>query len=339
MAAWALVLLLASGWGLDAASRRDVVLTAGAAVCMPRAASATADFLQEVPLATDDFITAPRGGPLDQAVDESPRQALARAVVARAKDRALDSKRASASPEVLRLGVRVARSDGTFSVRDDDGDDKPVFGNLDIGLRSDTPANTALFLDFALGQAPGYDGSLFDEIRGPLLVGGRVRGLETRDVFGEPVLLYRDREVLASRDDRKLLGLAARETTPVSHDRAGLVTRRRLAVPESTDLVDFGITLAPDPSLDRDWTVVGRILEDDGHLLDTIRSLPTYSANAVGDFSKEYPIAADVFKAERDIFRAAADAVGDTRLKSIFPGKILRRVEVTQVQVLRPTRV
>lgn len=336
--------------GLDQApwqmSRRALVASS---LGFPAASlAASADFLQDVPLATDDFASRAFLAPRDDDEDEnSPIESVSKKVIAKAKARALSSagnsegrQRPASSTESLRFSVRVARSDGTFSVRDDSEGDEPLFGDLDVGVFGDlAPANVALFLAFALGESPGYSSSLFDEIDGPLLIGGRMRGIDEREVFGERMLLYRDRELLGSNEDRRLRRLAAAETqSQLSHDRPGLLTRRRVSsMSPPSALLDFGITLAAAPQLDRDWIVVGSVENDKSGVLGAVRLLPTYSAEAVGDFSAKNPIAADVFKAERDLFRAAADAIGDTRGKSIFPGKILRRVEVTNVKVLKPS--
>ena len=51
-------------------------------------------------------------------------------------DLAAEPRPSRAVTATLRLSVRVARADGTFSVRDDDPD-PPVFGDLDLGLYGD----------------------------------------------------------------------------------------------------------------------------------------------------------------------------------------------------------
>lgn len=343
----AVALLMAGALGLEPVPREELLrlrrrnMLVGSIMCWPKVGFARDSWLDEVPLATDDFVLRPpRTRSTETDVELSARESLARQIVARAKARVDNrpSRPSREATEVVRFRMRVARSDGTFAVRDDDGGDKPLFGDLDVAVYGDlAPANAALFLRFALGESPGYESSLFDEIAGPILIGGRLRGLEERELFGERILLYRDRELLAGRDDRRLERIAASETTPLRLDRPGLLLRRRAPSPQSAQLLDFGLSLAPAPELDDQWTVFGSVLKDDSRLLDAIKLLPTYSAEAVGNFSnKEYPIAGQVFKAERDLFRAAADAVGDTRLKSIFPGKILRRVEVTRVDLLKP---
>jgi len=44
--------------------------------------------------------------------------------------------------------------------------------------------------------------------------------------------------------------------------------------------------------------------------------------------------ASAVFAAQRNVFRKAAKSFGDTRLDSVYESKILRRVEVTNVEVV-----
>jgi hypothetical protein len=41
-----------------------------------------------------------------------------------------------------------------------------------------------------------------------------------------------------------------------------------------------------------------------------------------------------VFNAQRGFFRGAAKSLGDTRVSKVYEGKLLRRVEVTQVGIL-----
>ena len=93
------------------------------------------------------------------------------------------------------------------------------------------------------------------------------------------------------------------------------------------------MTLKAAPQLDPDYAVFGAVLRDDGRLLEKIESLGVYSLDAVGP-STEVPLAAEIYRAQKDAFRGAARAIGDGRANSVFPGKILRRVEVTRVQLL-----
>ena len=69
------------------------------------------------------------------------------------------------------------------------------------------------------------------------------------------------------------------------------------------------------------------------NVLAKIASLGVYSMDAVGP-STDVPLAAEIYRAQKDAFRGAAKAIGDGRANAVFPGKILRRVEVTRVQLL-----
>ena len=122
-----------------------------------------------------------------------------------------------------------------------------------------------------------------------------------------------------------------RERSPLPHDARGLLTRRRSDA--GADVTAFGVTLKAAPQLDPDYAVFGAVLRDDGRLLEKIESLGVYSLDAVGP-STEVPLAAEIYRAQKDAFRGAARAIGDGRANSVFPGKILRRVEVTRVQLL-----
>ncbi|KAJ1448589.1 hypothetical protein M885DRAFT_538660 [Pelagophyceae sp. CCMP2097] len=316
------------------------VTTAGAATSV----SAAPSFLEGVPLETDlaplpsGRARQPPGGAARDDDDDAVVDERSLAAVARAQARALGGAAASASAaatERVRFGVRCARTDGTFSTRKDDTD-PPLFGSLTVGLFGDAaPASVALFLTFALGpdSGPTYTRSLFDEIAegGAVVVGGRIRGIDEKDLFGEPVLLYNGGEALSPRAE-KVERLARSEKSAVAHDRAGLLTRRRRTA--GARAPEFAVTLRAAPELDAEWTVFGAIEADGGGMLDRIRSLPVYSDVAVGPLATDVPLAADVFNAQRQVFRKAAKQLGDTRGQGVFPGKILRRVDVTATTLL-----
>ena len=71
-------------------------------------------------------------------------------------------------------------------------------------------------------------------------------------------------------------------------------------------------------------------------MLDTLAKLPIYSLEAVGDLAETTPFAADVYRAQKQLFLGAAKAIKDSRASAVFQGKILRRIEVTQVELLSP---
>ena len=194
-----------------------------------------------------------------------------------------------------------------------------------------------MFLAAALGdpdasETPTFARSLVDERRGSLVVGGRIKGLGERDIFGERVLVNsRDGSEALSPRGASVAARLGRERSPLPHDARGLLTRRRSDA--GADVTAFGVTLKAAPQLDPDYAVFGAVLRDDGRLLEKIESLGVYSLDAVGP-STEVPLAAEIYRAQKDAFRGAAKAIGDGRANSVFPGKILRRVEVTRVQLL-----
>ena len=335
------VVLLAPGClQMQASTRRGVLSSVAAVSCLsPHLASAKAGFLRDVPLESLEETASQFDNPEEEVI--VPK--VANSPVARAQERALTSpanKKRATVTETVRLNVRVSRSDGTFAVRDDD-EDRPFFGALDVGLFGEAaPANVALFLEFALNSPMrddfSYSRSVFDEKaeNGALAIGGRVRGVEERSLFQglERILVYRDKELLSSKRERKIASLAAKEgPTFRSHDAPGLLTRRRGAT--GTDLIDFGLTLRAAPELDANWVVFGKLTNDNDEglaLIDRIASLPTYSDEAITDSA----LAAQVFRAQKETFRNVATAIGDSRVSSVFRGKILRRVEITQSSLI-----
>ncbi|KAH8067065.1 hypothetical protein JL720_12577 [Aureococcus anophagefferens] len=113
--------------GVRVVERRRLLGTAAAA--WPAAAGAAPAWLADVPTESASgarAAAAARGARAPAASSrESDRRAQRSAFAASPASRAVTA--------TLRLSVRVARADGTFSVRDDDPD-PPVFGDLDLGL-------------------------------------------------------------------------------------------------------------------------------------------------------------------------------------------------------------
>jgi hypothetical protein len=159
-----------------------------------------------------------------------------------------------------------------------------------------------------------------------LLVGGAIPGLELTTVGGSTALQYGSRIIPAqlwiAKTDRR-----------ISHSRADLLTHRDLDVTP-----EFGITTRPAPDLDGTHTVFGCLLRDESSIafLERVIDLPTYSMdrayldeeNVISD------AASNLYTIQRDFFRQAAKVVGDSRLDKTFEGKLLRRVEVTQVGIV-----
>ena len=311
------------------------------AVALPQLAEAAPAWLADVPTESAAEALAPpvaRGGAAPAAPAAATRETAA---VVAAQDAAINGGAKAESRRVtatVRVSARVARSDGTFSVRDND-EDPPLFGDVDLQLFGEAaPAAVALFLGSALGDpaapdTPTYARSLVDERRGAsLVVGGRIKGLSERDIFGERVLVNtRDGSEALSPRGASVAAKLGRERSGLPHDGPGLLTRRRGDA--GVDLTAFGLTLKASPQLDPDYEVFGAVARDDSNVLAKIASLGVYSMDAVGP-STDVPLAAEIYRAQKDAFRGAAKAIGDGRANAVFPGKILRRVEVTRVQLL-----
>ena len=91
----------------------------------------------------------------------------------------------------------------------------------------------------------------------------------------------------------------------------------------------FGVSGAAPPANEE---IFGRVARDDAALVPKLQAVGVYSEVAVGP-STEVPGAADLYRAQRDLFKGAAKSLNDGR-KGAFAGKILRRVEITRVELL-----
>ncbi|KAK7230968.1 hypothetical protein SO694_00077122 [Aureococcus anophagefferens] len=124
--------------GVRVVERRRLLGTAAAA--WPAAAGAAPAWLADVPTeSASEALAPPRPREAPRAPAASSRESDR--VVARKGRAAAEPGRRGPSTATLRLSVRVARADGTFSVRDDDPD-PPVFGDLDLGLYGDAGAGS-----------------------------------------------------------------------------------------------------------------------------------------------------------------------------------------------------
>jgi Cyclophilin type peptidyl-prolyl cis-trans isomerase/CLD len=249
----------------------------------------------------------------------------------------------------LYMNVRVSRQDGTFYVRDDlpDAPENRVFqGRLVVGLFGKVaPTCVERFLSYVAPETspledspmPSYGRSYFtalDPATG-LLLGGTIPSLQLTDVGGSAAIQYGGRLLPA-----KLWIEPSECRTRVSHARKGLLTHRLLDATPA-----FGITTRTDTrELDRTYTAFGTLLMEEGDaaaFLSLVQDLPTYSVDRpassmmmTGDPASESVVedaAEAIFNAQRSFFRKTAKAFGDTRLDKIYDGKILRRIEVTQV--------
>ena len=129
--------------------RRRVGALAVASVLVPGVARGAPAWLSEVPTESAVDAMAPPSGargspsasgpPRDRSGEARSSGREAKAVVD-AQRAALESdggaslsRSAATATATVRMSVRVARTDGTFSARDDDTD-PPVFGDLDVEL-------------------------------------------------------------------------------------------------------------------------------------------------------------------------------------------------------------
>lgn len=234
--------------------------------------------------------------------------------------------------------VRISRQDGTFYVRDDLPDtpeNRVFYGTLVLGLFGmAAPNHVKQFMSYVNVDVsdetpyPSYGRSSFprlDPATG-VLSAGQIPSLQYTEVVGGrgAALKYGDRLLPASlwidRTDSK-----------ISHIEKGLLTHRDLEV-----LPSFGITTRRDTrELDRSHTVFGKILFDESskEFLEVIDTLPTYAMDR--PLQEEDSLVDDaarkIFASQREFFRGAAKTLGDTRLDKVYEGKLLRRVEVTQV--------
>lgn len=239
------------------------------------------------------------------------------------------------------MDVRISRQDGTFYVRDDLEDtpeNKVFYGQLTIGLFGTlAPKTVTEFLSYVdinfnptdENPLPSYARSSFvslDQSTG-LLLGGNIPSLEVTEFGGSTALKYGGRILMAP------LWFDGQQTERISHTRKGLLTHRTLDVTPT-----FGITTRPATELDGTHTVFGQLLLDDTSqsFLNLVQDLPTYSMERPrGDPRQETAmdnVASAVFNSQREIFRSAAQTLGDTRVSKLYPGKLLRRVEVTQIR-------
>jgi cyclophilin family peptidyl-prolyl cis-trans isomerase len=262
------------------------------------------------------------------------------------------------------MDVRVARTDGSTYVRDDlpdTFDNRVLFQRLQFGLYGNTsPACVEQFIRYIVGRPssstktsvvddesssydvdnpyPSYSRSTFpsfDQQTG-LLMGGNIASLKLKDVNGSPALAYGSRVLPATLwiDSSKSSNNPNKSNNQkISHTTKGLLTHKNLDV-----LPNFGITTRSQPSLDATHTVFGCVLWDDETLrfFRDLEDLPTYSVErptGYDDFGTG-GVATNVFNAQREFFRGAAQTFGDDRVSKLYNGKLMRRMEVLRVGML-----
>ncbi len=175
---------------------------------------------------------------------------------------------------------------------------------------------------------PSYSRSSFtalDQETG-ILQGGYIPSLRVTDMSGSTALTYGSRVLPASLWIDK-------GTNKLSHSTKGLLTHKTLDLTPS-----FGITTRAVSELDGTHTVFGQVLWDDSTLewFRNLQDIPTYSIDRPmtgkdDELFNTGGVATSVFNAQREFFRGAAKAAGDTRVSKLYEGKLLRRTEVMQV--------
>lgn len=240
--------------------------------------------------------------------------------------------------------VRVSRSDGTFYTRGDETDEERKFYSVTVGLFGKAaPTHVERFLSYVRPSEevlrddrpfPAYSQSQFksfDQATG-VLFGGTIPSLEVTAFGGSTALKYGGRILPAPLWlERKANDDIATEDLPLPHSTKGLLIHRKL-----DPSPEFGITTRSDSGsyvsdFDRDYVAFGKVLEG-MDFLNYCQELPTYSVErAVQD---DNPVKDAIFNAQREFFRGAAKSMGDTRVAKVYPGKLLRRVEVTRVSTL-----
>ena len=188
----------------------------------------------------------------------------------------------------------------------------------------DSPKGVERFLSFVTGnigqftdgQGPSYRSSLFDRLEpGRLVEGGRITGLKQVEFAGSLEYQYGNRMLPL----RPVL-----EANNLTHDSRGLLTRRTF---ESGP--QFSVTLSRNPALDGSNEVLGKLEEGDD-LLQLIESQPYITGKSI-----DPPGSAKdkIFDVQKSIFGTLSKAAGDSRAED-RTGKLLRRVEITNVGIL-----
>lgn len=166
-------------------------------------------------------------------------------------------------------------------------------------------------------------------------MGHKIPGLGVTTLGGGNVLEYSGRVIPAKLwlEDKNI---ASNDTPQLSHNIKGLLTHRNLDVTPA-----FGVTTRNTAStLDATHTIFGCILEDKSGFLQQVVDLPVLTDVGTVSRTTDEPVsvgsslATGVFTVQRRVFRDAAKTFGDSRLEKVYDGKLLRRIEVTQVGIL-----
>lgn len=256
----------------------------------------------------------------------------------------------SSLPEVTHkvfMDIRISRRDGTFYVKrpEDivDPTDEPIYAHLVLGLfGNDAPNCVQQFLKYVDvpfdldNPNPSYSTTRFSTLdsESGLLIGG-ISGLDVTTLAGGNVLEYKGRVIPAKLwlENTKKEDDTTRSI--LRHDRKGLLTHRNLDLTPS-----FGVTTrSSSSSLDSSHTVFGCVLEDTNGFLQKVIDIPAMTSDGIVSKTSNEPVnvgggnavASSLFTAQRRVFRDAAKTFGDSRLDRLPDGKLLRRIEVTQV--------
>jgi len=252
----------------------------------------------------------------------------------------------------VKMNIRISRSDGTFYYRGEDDDDPVFSGPLTLDLFGTVaPNHVKQFLKYVDVQynpldddpLPGYNRSLFTSLNQAtgLLMGGKIPGLELTTMFGGSTAFKYGERVLVP--ELWVEDSSESSSIKLSHNLGkGLLTHRNLDLSP-----EFGITTRKSSAADLDdsYTVFGRVRPDDFffEFLDRVDRLPTYSVDRPAPTNVDVDdtvgqevasIASKVYSSQRDFFRKSAKALGDTRIDKLYPGKLLRKVDVNQVEIL-----
>eukprot|EP00527_Entomoneis_sp_CCMP2396_P008946 CAMPEP_0198147160 /NCGR_PEP_ID=MMETSP1443-20131203/33508_1 /TAXON_ID=186043 /ORGANISM="Entomoneis sp., Strain CCMP2396" /LENGTH=421 /DNA_ID=CAMNT_0043811345 /DNA_START=162 /DNA_END=1427 /DNA_ORIENTATION=+ len=126
----------------------------------------------------------------------------------------------------------------------------------------------------------------------------------------------------------------------------GITTRTDTTQLDATHVV-FGRLVVLEDTSNNPGTAAGTASDDGRQFLKIVSNLPTYSelsrpvlptdveASSLLSTTSTIDVvddaAAAIFQAQRYFFRSAAKSFGDSRIEKVYEGKLLRRVEVTQV--------
>lgn len=248
------------------------------------------------------------------------------------------------------MDIRISRRDGTFYVKKPedivDPTDEPIYAHLVLGLYGNEAPNCVqqflkyVDVPFDLDNPnPSYSTTRFSTLdtETGLLIGG-ISGLDVTTLAGGNVLEYKGKVIPAKLWLENTKKEVDTTKAVLRHDTKGLLTHRNLDLSPS-----FGITTrGSSSSLDSSHTVFGKVLEDNDGFLEKVIDIPAMTSDGLVSKTSNEPVsvgggtavASSLFTAQRRVFRDAAKTFGDTRLDRLPDGKLLRRIEVTQVASL-----